>query len=455
MPASQAEIGVPGVRSPGTTGAGTYAPKGGQSRLAKAQRPSGSQVLATFVVVAGFGLFFHQIRLFESPGTFDLVFFALLIASTGLLQLSLPQGGSMASAAAPVIAVLIIFPFSEAVWIVAVGMALLVMKVGRPLVSPAKGMIAAGLGSAAFYAFGGVAGQTVDLIASIAPLIALAVVFFLADVSLEQYFRSAEQRMPFRQVWIGGLQLLGPVYLALSSTGILMALMHERLPYWGALLLVLALLATRHSFNLYVEIKQAYADTIRALSKVVDLQDPGTRSNPQSVADTSVDIARELGFSSEQLERLNYAALLADLGKITFDPEPGEEEASPDEVEKSHARISAEMVGEVQPLRDTTEMIRYHHTPALDVPEGTDAFSARCAQVIHAADVYHRLVTEDSVDPVHAIRQITYQQGARLDAQVVRALQMSLCRKGTIPAAACPVPGLHPTEGTGLATQDH
>lgn len=68
--------------------------------------------------------------------------------------------------------------------------------------------------------------------------------------------------------------------------------------------------------QLYEEQKKSFVSFIEALSIAMDARDPITAGHSKRVTDYSVAIGEQLGYSEKQLEILNVAALLHDIGKI-------------------------------------------------------------------------------------------------------------------------------------------
>ena len=67
------------------------------------------------------------------------------------------------------------------------------------------------------------------------------------------------------------------------------------------------------------ENKELFMSSIRMLAAAIDAKDPYTRGHSESVKDYTMVIGRSLGFSEAELERLEIAALLHDVGKIGID----------------------------------------------------------------------------------------------------------------------------------------
>lgn len=120
-----------------------------------------------------------------------------------------------------------------------------------------------------------------------------------------------------------------------------------------------------HNSITYTELKNSYVSVIKVLAKAIDAKDPYTHGHCERVKDISLEIGRTLGLDPQDLEELEFAALLHDIGKIGL-PEailykPGL--LSPVEFEaiKSHPSIGANLIGEIPFLERIKRIIEQHH----------------------------------------------------------------------------------------------
>lgn len=67
---------------------------------------------------------------------------------------------------------------------------------------------------------------------------------------------------------------------------------------------------------LHDELKLSFKSSIQTLSATVDAKHPLTAGHSQRVAEYTLVIARKMGLDHKELDNLNYAALLHDIGKI-------------------------------------------------------------------------------------------------------------------------------------------
>lgn len=118
-------------------------------------------------------------------------------------------------------------------------------------------------------------------------------------------------------------------------------------------------------FYLPRKIKRAYLNSITVLAAAVETRDTGTLGHAQRVAQLTVDLARRFGIQGKGLERIEYAALLMDVGKANV-PQAvlnKQDPLTPEEWEmvKTHPRLGAEMVASVPFLADLEDFVLHHH----------------------------------------------------------------------------------------------
>jgi len=121
----------------------------------------------------------------------------------------------------------------------------------------------------------------------------------------------------------------------------------------------------RHELALANQKIQMGKETITAIAKAVDARDERTSQHSQRVSEYSVLIARELGFSEEELENLKNAALLHDIGKIGIrDNVLNKPARLTDEeyaVMKSHVTRGADILKDFTLIDHVVDGARYHH----------------------------------------------------------------------------------------------
>ena len=177
--------------------------------------------------------------------------------------------------------------------------------------------------------------------------------------------------------------------------------------------------------------------TLDSLVSAVDNKDHYTRRHSAQVAEYSGLIAKVLGLGNDQMEGLQVAALLHDVGKIGV-PEailnkPGR--LSPEELEeiRKHPAIGAKMLGDIEFLADAVRIIRAHHVHFDGTgypPEAADDGRMLEAQIICAADAYDAMTTDRPYRRAkthdEAIAELHAMTGTQFAPQVVRAFEKAL-----------------------------
>jgi PAS domain S-box-containing protein/putative nucleotidyltransferase with HDIG domain len=117
--------------------------------------------------------------------------------------------------------------------------------------------------------------------------------------------------------------------------------------------------------RLYEDIKDLFLSTVRALSHAVDAKSPWTRGHAERVTRYAIALAREAGLHEAEIEQLELAGLLHDIGKIgTLDKildKPDELTTEEFELVKKHPGKGAEILGHIKQLKHILPIIKHHH----------------------------------------------------------------------------------------------
>jgi HD-GYP domain-containing protein (c-di-GMP phosphodiesterase class II) len=128
--------------------------------------------------------------------------------------------------------------------------------------------------------------------------------------------------------------------------------------------------------RLYQETKEIFHSTVWALASAIDAKDAYTHGHSQRVAKYSAALGRAVGFDDHEIERLELAAVLHDVGKIGV-PEVilnKEGRLTPAEmsVMRSHPEKGAQILGSIRAMRDVVPGVLHHHErwDGLGYPDG-------------------------------------------------------------------------------------
>lgn len=368
--------------------------------------------------------------------------FAIAVATSRLLDVQLPQGGKLHIDTAVIIASVLLFPLPDTLAIIVIGVLIsnLVKQIrpelGNTMYLLSIKVVAVFLSANLFYILGGRIGK-IEPFSGVIALIMLCAAYSLIDLAFDQLTIALNRGTPFTPALISAIKFLSPVYLSLSSLGLLLAIMYKGMGYWSLVLFFFPLLVTRLSFKSFLDIRNIYRKTIEALANAIEAQNQRRHGHGRRVANYSVDIAKELGIHGRELELIGYAALLHDIGMLGVDEDSLDhllEQASARDGEAPHALIGAEIVEQVDFLTGAADMIRKHHFP-IDKAQRLDEIPVG-ARIINVASYFDKLtkteVQEDRLTAYQAISRLKRDQGIRFDPKVVRALISILRKQGKL-----------------------
>lgn len=106
--------------------------------------------------------------------------------------------------------------------------------------------------------------------------------------------------------------------------------------------------------------RKIYLDTIRTLAATIDAKDPYTHGHSERVSQLAVQLARKLDFAETEIEYLEYAAILHDIGKIGIEDRIlGKKDRLTDEEYdkiKEHPVIGASIIGSIEFLQNALRL---------------------------------------------------------------------------------------------------
>jgi putative nucleotidyltransferase with HDIG domain len=113
------------------------------------------------------------------------------------------------------------------------------------------------------------------------------------------------------------------------------------------------------------KIEETYDETLEALSAALDLRDNETAGHSRRVTLYSLEMAKRLNFSGEQLKHLERGAYLHDIGKIGVPDsillKSGKLTAEETIIMQSHVRTGYELMSRVAFLSSSALILLYHH----------------------------------------------------------------------------------------------
>jgi HD-GYP domain-containing protein (c-di-GMP phosphodiesterase class II) len=192
------------------------------------------------------------------------------------------------------------------------------------------------------------------------------------------------------------------------------------------------------------ENKELLVDSIRALAAAIDAKNPYTRGHSERVSQYAVAIAKHCGVSGSELEKVEIAALLHDVGKIGIEDAILQKPDVLTEAEfsqmRAHAVKGAAIVSPIKRLRGMLPGIRSHHEnwagggyPDALVGEQIP----QIARIIATADVFDAMTTQRPYQNAMGLEivftRMREMSGTRLDPTVVEAFFAAIRQGDLVP----------------------
>jgi len=265
--------------------------------------------------------------------------------------------------------------------------------------------------------------------------------FAAVNTALSLAAAAARTHQPFSKVWSVSLSNVLAGLAAQVPLGWLMAQIAVAVGQWAVLLVVAPLLLARYSFSRFTEIRELFFGSVSALSQAIDAKDGFTRGHADRVSRIAGAMAREMRLSEREIEQIELAGLLHDIGKIGVEDrillKPARLDQDETELMRRHPVYGAAILEPSAALRPLVPLVLAHHEnyDGTGYPRGLKGEAIPIgARIIIVADAYEAMTADrvyrKAIGHERAMTQLEKHKGAQFDPKVVRALDALLRRRG-------------------------
>lgn len=196
-------------------------------------------------------------------------------------------------------------------------------------------------------------------------LVLIAVVRLVNTASVSGVIALSSEKKFFK-VWAASARWSVPQVFVNLVVTFYLTWLSVNLGLVGTAGMAIPIILVRQLYRTTVELTTVTEELLELMVAAIEARDAYTSGHSRRVAKASEIIARAIGLSPSEVERVSVAALLHDVGKIDekFGPILAKEgRLTPDEWEimKKHPIRGAELVGLLSSLRDIVPAIRHHH----------------------------------------------------------------------------------------------
>jgi diguanylate cyclase (GGDEF)-like protein/putative nucleotidyltransferase with HDIG domain len=272
-----------------------------------------------------------------------------------------------------------------------------------------------------------------------------ASVYFVSNTLPVATVISLTERRSLRKIWSECYFWSFPYYLVGAGIAGMMCWLHGFADWQTSLLTLPVVYLIYRSYRLYLgklsdekrhveEMADLHMRTIEALALAIEAKDQTTHDHLQRVRVYAVEVGKELKVEPEEMEALQAAALLHDIGKLAI-PEhiiskPGR--LTPEEFEKMkiHPLVGAEILERVQFPYPVVPIVRAHHEKfdGSGYPQGLKGEEIPIgARILSAVDFLDALASDRQYRRALPLREamarLVDESGKSFDPQVVRVLE--------------------------------
>ncbi len=205
---------------------------------------------------------------------------------------------------------------------------------------------------------------------------------------------------------------LGRLYLSIGAAAVLM--------------LIVPMFIAREVFASYMHVKRSHEETVNMLIRALEAKDRYTAGHAERVAQYARYIGEELNFMPARLERLRFAALMHDIGKLVVPNhllnKAGRLTADEFAQVRIHEKVSVQMLSHIDFLRPIAASSHSDHT-RFDADDPNHPIEPYIVMIADAYDAmtstrsYRKALTQEV-----AFAELREKAGAQFHPQCVEAL---------------------------------
>ena len=300
------------------------------------------------------------------------------------------------------------------------------MRLGRSILAiAAAGWI--------FQRMGGQSGGDLMLLAEqLAPLAGAGFTYVMVGLVLTLGWDRLSPTLPGTQWWRRTTTSAAVDALVLPF-GVLLALTQVRIGAVGVALFLVPLLLARYVFRLWIDTKRAHVDTVRTLMSAVDAADPFTWGLSYRISKMCTRVGRRIGLPDSELEELEYAALLHDIGRTAIKRDilskPGKLSEAEQSILRTHPRVGYELLSNLRFFPGAAEVVYAHHErpDGKGYPRGLGEHQIPMgSRIIMAVAAFDALTSDRpyrrGLTPEAALEELLNHTGTQFFPDVVEAL---------------------------------
>jgi diguanylate cyclase (GGDEF)-like protein len=180
----------------------------------------------------------------------------------------------------------------------------------------------------------------------------------------------------------------------------------------------------------YEGLERTFVSTVEALANALEANDEYTSRHARSISDLSLRVGAALGLDERTLKRLEFGALLHDIGKIGIPSDilskPGRLTAVERQIVQTHPELGERIIAPIDRLQSVCPVVRHCHErwDGAGYPDGVAGEDIPLeSRIIFVCDAYHAMTTDRPyrrrLSHPEALRRLAEGGGTQFDPRVV------------------------------------
>jgi len=219
------------------------------------------------------------------------------------------------------------------------------------------------------------------------------------------------------------------VFMGLALTGALFGELFGVVGWWALPIALLPYSFAHSAFQRFQATKTTYRQTIRALARIPEVSGLGIDGHADRTTDLATSIAKEMGLGPSQVDDVEYAGLMHDIGRVSLsEPQVLRLGYTDDDI----ARWSAEIIAESPYLERVADQVRYQYESYRKPGSGSDPDVSIVSRIIRVAAAYDWKVHKYGMSPLSALEELHAGAVYEYDPEVVASLRRLLETRGVL-----------------------
>lgn len=191
---------------------------------------------------------------------------------------------------------------------------------------------------------------------------------------------------------------------------------------------------TREEINFKAVLRKlSFSDSkdkqLLTLLKTIEIKDPYTKGHSESVAYFSSLIAKTIGLEDDEIEKIQFSALLHDVGKIMIDrkilAKPSTLNSAEEAIIRKHPEMGARILKSINSPKDIVSAVMHHHErwDGTGYPNKLFAYEIPLfARILAVADAFDAMISDrpyrSKKQMDHALKELLSNSGYQFDPEI-------------------------------------